>query len=378
MTEKHLVPVHLEQLIVSSETPSMDTEAQWMQPIRDWLLVPSAEAAEPPSNKDIELLQQAMAAYSNNDSKAADLLTQAIAAWKEQPADELAALYRVRADCYMNLLQPQEAQQDYTLAIQLLTGPGGEAADSNELPAAYLGRARAVRSISPSTKEQSLLAAKDYQVSLRLTSQGEWDTDQENEQDGAKRNPYAAWEWGMSLRNAGQYQQAAKIHVLASQAFNAIGDKARDVISELDAGIDLAAASDTNLEDAKLLLTKAIDRTTSVEGRDVALLQRVIAKEGEGRIALASILWSSSDGKPDAEAQLGTACQRLEQLDQDALARNSAKTTAVPQKLKFSIDDQAGALDVSCARFKNQKFLSETLQWPESLQDKVRKLNDLK
>lgn len=36
-------------------------------------------------------------------------------------------------------------------------------------------------------------AAKDYQLALRLSSREEWDTDAENEADGATKNPYAAW-----------------------------------------------------------------------------------------------------------------------------------------------------------------------------------------
>ena len=267
-----------------------------------------------------------MDAYYKKDSNAIDLLSQVILVWKDQPTDERAALYRVRADAFMNQLQPLEAQQDYTRAIQLLTqtddGDSMGTADPNELPAAYLGRARATRTLTSSpSKEQSLAAAKDYQVSLRLSSRDEWDTNEELEEDGAARNPYAAWEWGTSLRNAGLYREAARVHVISSQAFDDIGDKARAVISELDAGIDLAAdyGGTTSLDDAKALLTKAIARTISVEGRDVALLQRVIAKEGEARIALASILWSSPGSRQNAEEQLGQACQRLEQLDQDAM-----------------------------------------------------------
>jgi tetratricopeptide (TPR) repeat protein len=355
-----------------------------MQPIRDWLLVPPAYAADetPPSDSDIELLQQAMAAFYNPDKdmgKAEQLLTQAIDAWKTQPADEVAGLYRVRADCYMALLKPQQAQADYTKAIDLLTGPGGDSADPNELPAAYLGRARATRS----ARTQASSAASDYQLAIRLSSRDDYaETNADMEEDGCTRNPYAAWEWGSALRSAGNYQEAARVHAVASVVFDGIGDKARAVISQIDAGIDLASMSNANVEDAKSVLTKGIARTTSVEGRDVALLQRVIAKEGEGRIALASILWSSdSKDRPAAEAQLGEACVRLEQLDADAQARSAKAAAPTPDdgvsKLKFSIDDQAGAFEVSCSRFKNEKFLTETLQWPASLQEKVQKLNNL-
>jgi tetratricopeptide (TPR) repeat protein len=400
--EQHLVPVALEHAltapptaVVSLKEGSSATSAaatlsthvgSTMQPISDWLLVPPAYAADetPPSDSDIELLQRAMAAFYNPDKdmvKAEQLLTGAIGAWKTQPADEVAGLYRVRADCYMALLKPQLAQADYTKAIDLLTGPGGDLADPNELPAAYLGRARATRS----ARTQAASAASDYQLAIRLSSRDDYaETNADMEEDGCTRNPYAAWEWGSALRNAGNYQEAARVHAVASVAFDGIGDKARAIISQIDAGIDLASMSNSNvnIEDAKSVLTKGIARTTSVEGRDVALLQRIIAKEGEGRIALASILWSSdSKDRPAAEAQLGEACVRLEQLDVDAQARSTKAVAPTPDdgvsKLKFSIDDQAGAFEVSCSRFKNEKFLTETLQWPSSLQEKVQKLNNL-
>ena len=67
--------------------------------------------------------------------KAEELLSQAIEAWQRQAPDERAALYRVRGDCYMALMRPQDAQKDYTVAINLLEGPGGNLADESELPA---------------------------------------------------------------------------------------------------------------------------------------------------------------------------------------------------------------------------------------------------
>lgn len=369
----------------------------------------AADAVAPPTPKEVALLREALAAFYgvNRDViKAQELLSQAIEAWQKQAPDERAALYRVRGDCYMALLKPQEAQKDYTIAIDLLEGPGGDLADPSELPAATyvdvfclslfcfckscrqshffnsclyrLGRARSIRSQGVIGKDLALQAAKDYQKSLRLSSREEWDTDQDMEEDGAARNPYAAWEWGSSLRQAGMYEKAAEVHSLASVAFDDIGDRAHSVISLLDAGIDLAAAG--KIDEAKSVLQNAIKRTTLVEGRDVELLQRVIAKEGEARMALASILWDTED-RAAAETQLGDACIRLEQLEADAQARISKlglKPSAAPDRLKFSIDDDIGAFDISCSKFKNEKFLTETLQWPETLQKKVNKLQSLK
>jgi voltage-gated potassium channel Kch len=188
----------------------------------------------------------------------------------------------------------------------------------------------------------------------------------------------------MARRGEGDYKGAAKSHTLASLAFQDIGDKARSVISLLDAGIDLASSLDNNVDDieeAKRILKTAIDSTPSVEGTDIALLQRVISKECEGRIALASLLWSSKD-KAAAETQLAEACTRLDQLQIDSDAREAlrVKSGRMPdpkiEKLSYTIDDNLGA-GVSCSRFKNEKFLSESLLWPESLQQKVLKMNKM-
>ena len=220
------------------------------------------------------------------------------------------------------------------------------------------------------------MAAKDYQLALRFSAREDWDTNEEKEEDGARTNPYAAWEWGAALRLAGQYQEAARVHTLAADNFDDIGDRARSVISELDAGIDLAATGEN--DKAAALLKNAIQRTKTVEGRDIPLLQRVIAKEGEGRMALASVLWVSGD-RIDAEAQLGKACERLDQLEADAQARVKAGGNMIkePERLKFNIDDGATAADISCSRFKNQDYVSDRLEWPASLQQKLNKLENL-
>jgi len=351
--------------------------------IREWL-IPSANAADsstPPTADEVKLLREAFEVLygERNPAKAEGLLSKAITAWESQPPDERAGLYRVRGDCYTGMLQPENAVTDYGTALSLLSGPGGKLADPAEIPAARLGRARAQLGMGQITKEQYTQAAEDYQIALRLTSREDWDTDAENEEDGAARNPYAAWEWGIARRGAGDYQGAAESHKIASRAFKDIGDRPRAVIAALDAGIDLAASDD--IDSARTTLTKAIDSTTSAEANDVELLQRVIAKEGEARIALASILWAKD--KSAAEDQLYQACTRLDQLQADADARRAlrvkkglAPDPPIPKRLSYTIDDIVGP-EASCTRYKNQEFLSKTLAWPEALQTKVSKLNKL-
>lgn len=139
-------------------------------------------------------------------------------------------------------------------------------------------------------------------------------------------------------------------------------------------GIDLAALGKIN--EAKETILASIKSEKKIEGGDVDLLQRLIAKEGESRLALASLLWDAGD-RAEAESVLGTACLRLDQLEADAQKRLAMKKGAPePERLRFSIDDQIGA-GLSCSRFKNEKFLSETLDWPDPLQRKVIKLQTL-
>lgn len=335
-------------------------------------------AAEPPSKADVLLLRNAFAEFYGADrnlEKSESLLSETIERWKNQPDDEQAGLYRVRGDCYMQLMDATKAFSDYNKAVQFLEGPEAQNADPGELPLALLGRARSIKSMgfSAVSREQAQQAARDYERALKLSSRENWDTDQEMLEDGATRNPYAAWEWGSMLRATGDFGRASMAHALAANAFDEIGDRARSVISLTDAGIDLVAA---NSLQGKELLQKAIAKTQGIEGRDVALLQRVIAKEGEGRMALAATLWDEGR-RVEAESVLGDACIRLEQLQVDASTRKSSKLLEDTTRLRFSIDDDVQSRDMSCSKFKNPNYVSQKLGWPDSLQKKVLKLQTL-
>lgn len=332
-------------------------------------------AAAGPSQQDIQLLRTAMGEFYglNRDLvKAQQLLTQVLAKWQNQPDDEVAGLYRVRGDADTLLGQADSAIADYSAAIRLLEG--NEDADPTELPTALLGRARARKS-QVSTPEQAQQAANDYKRALILLSNpDDWDTDEERLADGVRRNPYAAWEYGSVLRQAGQVESAATAHEMASLAFVEIGDKARSVLSRIDFGIDLAASPEKQLQSkAKNVLQQAVDQ--KVEGRDVALLQRVIAKEGEGRMALAALLWNQGQ-RDAAERVLGQACERLDQVVATSGDKKPQDDDSAPLRLLYSIDDDS-TTDLSCSKFKNPTFLTERLGWPESLQKKVIKLETL-
>ncbi|KAL3810743.1 hypothetical protein ACHAXA_008556 [Cyclostephanos tholiformis] len=204
------------------------------------------------------------------------------------------------------------------------------------------------------------------------------------------RNPYAAWEWGMVERVAGGFDRASEIHDLAARAFDEIGDRPRSVICALDRGLDLASAAAARkrdddggrrLETTRKILEDAISSTVDVKGRDVGLLQRLVAKEGEARVALSGLLWNTETGRGLAETQFGTACARLDELNADYRTREADKIrrggglTAPSGRasLGYSIDDIVGADEASCSRFKNEKFVSEKLVWSDGLRMLVGK-----
>lgn len=355
------------------------------------------------TNDEVATLQRAFAEFygtPKNVQEAYELLTKCINIWKEteQGGDEIAGLYRVRGDVNMELFQPSEAVEDYTKSIQYLEGVDGYKADPEELPASRLGRARAIRSMGTSaTISQALQASKDYETYFIMTSNiGGDDSSVASTKsdetisfseviiDGMNSNPYAAWEWGLVNRVAQQYDTAAEIHRLASNAFGDIGDKPRKVICALDRGIDMACGlGDGKDDDKKLTLAKntleeEIENDVNVEGRDVALLQRLVVKEGEARLALSGVLWGSNS-KGAAEAQYGTACSRLDELNADYQRREQLNEGRSPPMrpsgvgLGYSIDDIVGADDASCSRFKNDKFIEKKLVWSEPLQMKVKK-----
>jgi hypothetical protein len=313
---------------------------------------------------------------------------------------------------------------------------GGEGDKEEEAKEEYiaslLGRARSIRAMgSAATASQASQASKDYETYFILTSNLDNDDTtpttittsgtitsgtisatansktnniffSDTIIDGIQHNPYAAWEWGMVNRVAKQYSQAALIHGLASTAFYDIGDEPRSVICFLDKGIDMALGLESvsssgggvgggsgsnegqQLAIVRDTLERAISSTVNVSGRDVELLQRLVAKEGEARIVLSGILWNTNNSKNAAELQYGTACSRLDELNADYNQRtrsgggSESSTTLVMKSprgasLGYSIDDIVGADMASCSRFKNEKFVQEKLVWSEGLRSAVNK-----
>lgn len=76
-----------------------------------------------------------------------------------------------------------------------------------------------------SNNNDTIQILNGYVICMQLLFQ-----DAELEEDGALRNPYAAWEWGATLRSIGDMQKAVETHQLAAEAFDEIGDKVRSTL----------------------------------------------------------------------------------------------------------------------------------------------------
>jgi len=398
----YLLPVSHQVMLPSSKiqplhrlgtSSMMEGILQWILPVanaEEGSIITLEEAVEP-TEEEIAILKDAMNALydEQNFVKAEPLLTRAISMWETKPAFERNELYHLRGNCYMYLRRPAEALKDYDKVVKYLeTEEGAELTPQEDKQSLFLAIARALRSKGVLSsdiniaKKQQAEAARNYELAFKYLSNENIENDEDREIMAYMKNPFAAWEYSDAIRGSGDYTKASILHQIASDAFANAGDRARARISDLDSVIDLVA--DNNIELAQQILDEIL-ASKDIVGRDIKLLQRVIAKEGEARIALAAVLWNSND-KPSAEAQRGEACVRFEQLEAQYLRQQSselsqatsrkAKTDTI-ETLGYSIDDLPGAGEISWDRFKDDKFVSETLRWPEALSQKLLKLENL-
>ena len=372
-------PVVVSTITTSSTTPSsvfVASSSPLTTGLSSWFLLSSDDEVPPPSPQDIQLLRQAFAEYSaGNYKEALPLLNDVVGRWdkSQQPADERAALYKTRADLYAATGEANRAISDYDTSLQLYD------VFDVERPGVQLGRARALKAMGRTTA-----AATDYRTVLQTLGTDDVYDDEttpaiEQILNGIDKNPFAAWEYADCLRSEKQYAQAGAIREAASRAFRQIGDAGRSVIALTDAGIDYAGDTAQSSEKAITVLRKAVDATKGVEGRDVKLLQRIISKEGEGRMALAALLWTTNE-KNAAETVLGDACVRMDQLLNQMDGTPPPSSSGEPSKaLRYSMEDDDQLVgSLTCTRFKNKQFLASKLRWPESLQERVLKLESLR
>ena len=205
--------------------------------------VPPAFAIDP-SPAALTLVQQALESSSQQKPDAVSLLDKVIGTWKKEklPDDELAGLYRLRADARNRLGAPDKAEADLTEVVQLLRGPGAAAADPSELPRALLFRARL-----ESARSAWSAARGDASAALALD---------DDLPPLEQRNPFAYELLGRASLRDGDFAAAAAAFGDAEKAHDRVGDAIRARNAEADEALALPR------RDASLLKKAIPARTT--------------------------------------------------------------------------------------------------------------------
>ena len=274
-----------------------------------------ALAAEP-SPAALQIVQSALESSSQQKPDAVAKLDKAINTWKGEklPDDELAGLYRLRADARNRLGAPDKAEADLTEVVRLLRGPGAAAADPAELPRALLFRARLefARGAWASARE-------DASAALALDDQLE---------NLEQKNPFTYELLGRAALRDGDFAAAAASFGDAEKAHDRVGDAIRARNAGADRALALLGAGDEagSAETRRVFAQKSNPRTNNPD--DIPLLQDLSRKDAELHLALAAKL--ASKGKAvDASALWETGCIRLKTYVDDATARivaDDAKT----------------------------------------------------
>ena len=274
-----------------------------------------AVAAEP-SPAALQIVQQALESSSAQKPDAVSKLDKAISTWKSEklPDDELAGLYRLRADARNRLGAPDKAEADLTEVVRLLRGPGAAAADPAELPRALLFRARLefARSAWSAARE-------DAAAALALD---------DNLENLEQKNPFTYELLGRAALRDGDYAAAAAAFGSAEKAHDRVGDAIRARNAGADRALALLGAGDAagSTETRRIFAQKSNPRTNNPD--DIPLLQELSRKDAELHLALGAKLAAKGDGK-DANALWETGCIRLRTYVDDATARivaDDAKT----------------------------------------------------
>ena len=269
-----------------------------------------------PSPAALQIVQQALESSSAQKSDAVPLLDKAINTWKKEklPDDELAGLYRLRADARNRLGAPDKAEADLTEVVRLLRGPGAAAADPAELPRALLFRARLAFARSAWSA-----AREDAAAALALD---------DNLENLEQKNPFTYELLGRAALRDGDYAAAAASFGDAEKAHDRVGDAIRARNAGADRALALLGAGDAagSTETRRIFAQKSNPRTNNPD--DIPLLQELSRKDAELHLALGAKLAAKGDGK-DANALWETGCVRLRTYVDDATARiiaDDAKT----------------------------------------------------
>ena len=280
-----------------------------------------ALAAEP-SPAALQIVQSALESSSQQKPDAVGKLDKAITTWKSEklPDDELAGLYRLRADARNRFGDSDKAEADLSEVVRLLRGPGAAAADPAELPRALLFRARL-----EFTRGAWSAAREDASAALAL------DDSLENLE---QKNPFTYELLGRAALRDGDFAAAAASFGDAEKAHDRVGDAIRARNAGADRALALLGAGDAagSTESRRIFAQKSNPRTNNPD--DIPLLQELSRKDAELHLALGAKLAAKGDGK-DANALWETGCVRLRTYVDDATARIVADDVRGSARIKY-------------------------------------------
>ena len=255
-----------------------------------------------PSPAALQIVQQALESSSAQKSDAVGKLDKAITTWKSEklPDDELAGLYRLRADARNRFGDSDKAEADLSEVVRLLRGPGAAAADPAELPRALLFRARL-----EFARSAWAAAREDAAAALALD---------DNLENLEQKNPFTYELLGRAALRDGDYAAAAAAFGSAEKAHDRVGDaiRARNAGSGPRLGSTRRRRRSGVCERRRRIFAqKSNPRTNNPD--DIPLLQELSRKDAELHLALGAKLAAKGDAL-DATALWETGCVRLEDL----------------------------------------------------------------
>jgi tetratricopeptide (TPR) repeat protein len=265
-----------------------------------------------PSDKDIQLVQQAFRDFDGKRFDAADKeFSMAISQWDklDRPRDERVSLVKARANVRMDNKKFEAAIEDYQTAIDLMKIDGEKNDGTAAYPEyvdAYVGRALAKEGLADWDA-----AITDYNKAVQLWGGGRG--------DGV--NPYVLTFRGNALCRLGKYEEAVPDYKAASDIF--IGQRDIDRYSDATANLALALYEIGNTYES------------------VKTMQDVIRKNpgyGDMHVALAAHEWSDGD-YINSLKEFNFVCDRI---------------------------------STGCDAYKDMDWLSRIRRWPPKLVEKQR------
>ena len=308
---------------------------------------PTFALAPPPSDAAQAGLRRAFKASAEGILPAADdLFTKAISDWKEQPPDELAALFKERGKVRFQQNRLAQSLADLTKSLELMQ-VSGSTPDPSEIQRAYVLRAR-VNAASQAWR------AAESDLSAAITRLDELDAIEAT-------NPYLYAERSAARSRLGDYAGASDDALRAETDFKLIGEKVRRILAAADAALALYGNGEVEPAIEKMryvFKNKGVPASNNPD--DIGLLQELSRKDAELHLAYAGHLFDAEQKRPEAERQWESGCVRLEAYVQDGLERQREEE-ALLQKERQLAEAQGKSETLRASSVALNPFNSDTV-----------------